>query len=56
MVFIGKIYYTLVFFTKPYFLALAATVLWLSRSVSCVSRAAPNAPELFDDTGDWDDE
>ncbi len=30
--------------------------LWLSRSVSCVSRAAPNAPELFEDTGDWDDE
>ena len=29
--------------------------LWLSRSVSCISKAAPNAPELFDDTGDWDE-
>ena len=30
--------------------------LWLSRSVSCVSRAAPNAPDLLEDTGDWDEE
>jgi uncharacterized protein YegL len=30
--------------------------LWLSRSVSCVSRAAPNAPALLEDTGDWDEE
>ena len=30
--------------------------LWLSRSVSCVSRAAPNSLDLLDDTGDWDEE
>ncbi len=30
--------------------------LWLSRSVSCVSRAAPNAPDLIEDTGEWDEE
>ena len=30
--------------------------LWLSRSVSCVSKAAPNVPDLLDDTGDWNDE
>ena len=30
--------------------------LWLSRSVSCVSRAAPNALDLIEDTGDWDEE
>ena len=30
--------------------------LWLSRSVSCISRAAPNAPDLLEDTGDWDEE
>ena len=29
--------------------------LWLSRSVSCVSRAAPNAPDLLEDTDDWDE-
>ena len=29
--------------------------LWLSRSVSCVSRAAPNSLDLLDDTGDWDE-
>ena len=30
--------------------------LWLSRSVSCVSKAAPNVPDLLEDTGDWNDE
>lgn len=30
--------------------------LWLSRSVSCVSRAAPNAPDLLEDIGDWNEE
>lgn len=30
--------------------------LWLSRSVSCVSRAAPNTPDLLEDTGAWDEE
>ena len=30
--------------------------LWLSRSVSCVSKAAPNLTDLFDDTGNWDEE
>ena len=30
--------------------------LWLSRSVSCVSRAAPNALGLLEDTGDWNEE
>lgn len=30
--------------------------LWLSRSVSCISKAAPNAPDLFNDTGDWDED
>ncbi len=30
--------------------------LWLSRSVSCISKAAPNAEDLFDDTGNWDEE
>jgi multiple sugar transport system ATP-binding protein len=29
--------------------------LWLSRSVSCVSKAAPNSLDLLDDTGDWDE-
>lgn len=29
--------------------------LWLSRSVSCISRAVPNAKDLFDDTGDWNE-
>ena len=29
--------------------------LWLSRSVSCVSRAVPNAPEMIEDTGEWDE-
>ncbi len=29
--------------------------LWLSRSVSCVSRAAPNSLDQLDDTGDWDE-
>ena len=27
--------------------------LWLSRSVSCISKAAPNTPDMFEDTGDW---
>ena len=30
--------------------------LWLSRSVSCISKAAPNAGDLFEDTGNWDEE
>ncbi len=30
--------------------------LWLSRSVSCISKAAPNAGDLFDNTGNWDEE
>lgn len=30
--------------------------LWLSRSVSCVSRAAPNALDLLDDIGEWNEE
>lgn len=30
--------------------------LWLSRSVSCVSKAAPNTPDLLEDTGDWDED
>ena len=30
--------------------------LWLSRSVSCISKAAPNAEDLLDDTGNWDEE
>jgi uncharacterized protein YegL len=30
--------------------------LWLSRSVSCISKAAPNAPDLFNDTGDWEED
>ena len=30
--------------------------LWLSRSVSCVSKAAPNVPDLLEDTGDWNEE
>lgn len=30
--------------------------LWLSRSVSCISKSAPNANELLDDTGNWDEE
>jgi uncharacterized protein YegL len=29
--------------------------LWLSRSVSCISIAAPNASDLLDDTGNWDE-
>ena len=29
--------------------------LWLSRSVSCVSRAAPNATDLLEDTDAWDE-
>ncbi|MEI3544704.1 MAG: hypothetical protein V8R23_00235 [Alphaproteobacteria bacterium] len=29
--------------------------LWLSRSVSCISKAAPNIPDLLEDTGDWDE-
>ena len=29
--------------------------LWLSRSVSCVSKASPNIPDLLDDTGEWDE-
>ena len=29
--------------------------LWLSRSVSCISIAAPNASALLDDTGNWDE-
>lgn len=30
--------------------------LWLSRSVSCISKAAPNFSDLLDDTGNWDEE
>ena len=30
--------------------------LWLSRSVSCVSKAAPNADELFRDIDDWNEQ
>ena len=30
--------------------------LWLSRSVSCISKAAPNIPDQLEDTGDWDEE
>lgn len=29
--------------------------LWLSRSVSCISRAAPGANGLLEDTGDWNE-
>ena len=29
--------------------------LWLSRSVSCISKAAPNIPDQLEDTGDWDE-
>lgn len=29
--------------------------LWLSRSVSCVSKAAPNADDLFKDINDWNE-
>lgn len=29
--------------------------LWLSRSVSCISKAAPNVPDLLEDTADWDE-
>ena len=30
--------------------------LWLSRSVSCISKAAPNIPDLLEDTGEWNEE
>ena len=30
--------------------------LWLSRSVSCISKAAPNADDLLEDINDWNDE
>lgn len=30
--------------------------LWLSRSVSCISKAAPNANALLDNTGEWNEE
>ncbi len=30
--------------------------LWLSRSVSCVSKSAPNLTDLFDDTGNWNED
>lgn len=30
--------------------------LWLSRSVSCVSRAAPNMPDILDDIESWHEE
>ena len=30
--------------------------LWLSRSVSCISKAAPNATDYLEDTGNWDEE
>ena len=30
--------------------------LWLSRSVSCISKAAPNAADYLEDTGNWDEE
>lgn len=30
--------------------------LWLSRSVSCISKAAPNANDLLDNTGEWNEE
>lgn len=29
--------------------------LWLSRSVSCISRAAPNMTDFLEDTGSWDE-
>ena len=29
--------------------------LWLSRSVSCISKAAPNIPDQLEDTGDWNE-
>lgn len=29
--------------------------LWLSRSVSCISKAAPNASQYFDDIQDWNE-
>jgi uncharacterized protein YegL len=29
--------------------------LWLSRSVSCISKAAPNANQYFDDITDWNE-
>lgn len=29
--------------------------LWLSRSVSCISKAAPNAESYLDDTNDWNE-
>jgi uncharacterized protein YegL len=30
--------------------------LWLSRSVSCISRAAPNMPDILDDIEGWHEE
>lgn len=30
--------------------------LWLSRSVSCISKAAPNVPDLLEDTGEWNED
>ncbi len=30
--------------------------LWLSRSVSCISKAAPNTSDYLEDTGNWDEE
>ena len=30
--------------------------LWLSRSVSCLSKASPNTPDLLDDIGEWNEE
>ena len=30
--------------------------LWLSRSVSCISRAAPNMPDILDDIEGWNEE